>query len=365
MKRVQNIKSKLKSYDIDGIFITSPYNISYLTNLFPSSIEEREYYLFITENNAYILAPMMFLLAIKEKFDGFEYLKITNKKSLYALLKEICNKENIKSIGFEEENLLYREFEHLSKSLKDIEFIPLEDFVEDERKIKDGVEIEKIKEACRLSDDAYKYILTKINDGITEKEVAFEIENYIRQNGGQIAFQTIVAFGKNSAVPHHISTNQKLKDNSFVLLDFGAKFDGYCADMSRTIYFGSPNDREVKMYNTVLESQNMALTKLKEWKNKNFQTSHLHTIAERHIEKNGFLSFPHSLGHGVGLQVHENPTVSKFSEGNELKQNMVITIEPAIYEPKIGGVRIEDDVILTKNGFEILTKSDRKLTILD
>lgn len=364
MKRVQNIKAKLKSHDIDGIFITSPYNISYLTNLFPSSIEEQEYYLLVTKSQAYLMAPKMFMLAIKEKLDGFEYLEITNKKSLYELLGEICNKENLKSIGFEEENLLYREFEHLSKTLKAIEFIPLEDFVEDERKIKNGSEIEKIKEACRLSDDAYKYILTKINGGITEKEVAFEIENYIRQNGGQIAFQTIVAFGKNSAVPHHFSTNHKLEANNFVLLDFGAKFEGYCADMSRTVYFGTPNDREVKMYNTVLESQNMALTKLKEWKGKNFDASHLHTISQSHIENSGFPSFPHSLGHGIGLQVHENPTVSKFSEKNILSENMIITIEPAIYEPKIGGVRIEDDVLLTKDGYEILTKSKRELTVI-
>ena len=365
MKRVQNIKSKLKSHDIDGIFITSPYNISYLTNLFPSSIEEREYYLFITENNAYVLAPIMFMLAIKEKLDGFEYLEITNNKSLYKLLGEICNRQNIKSIGFEEENLLYREFEHLSKTLKAIEFIPLEDFVEDERKIKDESEIEKIREACRITDKCYSHILENIRTNVTEKHLAWEIEKYIKDQGGENAFQAIVAFGKNSAVPHHISTSQKLKANSFVLLDFGAKFEGYCSDMSRTVYFGSPNDREVKMYNTVLESQNMSLEKLKEWKNKNFQTSHLHTIAESHIENSGFPSFPHSLGHGVGLQVHEIPTISKFSEKNILSENMIITIEPAIYEPKIGGVRIEDDVLLTENGFEILTKSDKKLTILD
>lgn len=364
MKRVNNIKTKLKSHKIGSIFITSPYNISYLTNLFPSSIEEREYYLFVTANNAYVLAPMMFMFAIKEKLVGFEYLEITNNKSLYKLLEEICSKQNLKSIGFEEENLLYREFEHLSKNLKAIEFIPLEDFVEDEREIKDRPEIEKIREACRITDKCYSHILKNMRTNVTEKKIAWEIENYIRQNGGQIAFQTIVAFGKNGASPHHIPTSYKLEDNNFVLLDFGAKFEGYCADMSRTVYFGTPNDREVKMYNTVLESQNMALTKLKEWKDKNFYASHLHTISQSHIENSGFPSFPHSLGHGIGLQVHENPTVSKFSEKNILSKNMIITIEPAIYEPKIGGVRIEDDVLLTKDGYEMLTKSKRELTVI-
>ena len=364
MKRVQNIKAKLKSHDIDGIFITSPYNISYLTNLFPSSIEEREYYLLVTKSQAYLMAPKMFMMAVKEKTKNFIYLEITAKKGLYENVLEICKKERVNSLGFEEENLLFKEYGHLEEVLENTELIDLQDFIEEERQVKDESEIEKIKKACKLTDDAFSNVLAKINKGISEKELAFEIENYIRQNGGQIAFQTIVAFGKNSAVPHHISTNQKLEANSFVLLDFGAKFEWYCSDMSRTIYFGTPNDREVEMYNTVLEAQQMALEKLKEWKNEKFETSHLHTISQRHIESKGFPSFPHSLGHGVGLQVHESPSISKYSEGNLLSENMIITIEPAIYEPKIGGVRIEDDVLMTKKGYEILTKSPKELTII-
>jgi len=364
MNRVNSIKTKLKSHKIDAIFVTSPYNISYLVNLFPSTIEEREYYILITKQNSYLLAPKMFMMAVKEKTKNFIYLEITAKKGLYENILEICKKENIKSVGFEKDNLLHKEFEHLKEVLGNIELTSLEEFVEEERQVKDESEIEKIKKACKLTDDAFSNILAKINKGISEKELAFEIENYIRQNGGQIAFSTIVASGKNGAVPHHISTNQKLKANSFILLDFGAKVNGYCSDMSRTIYFGTPNDREVEIYNAVLEAQQMALQKLKEWKRKDFETSHLHTISESHIESKGFPSFPHSLGHGVGLQVHESPSISKYSERNSLYENMVITIEPAIYEPEIGGVRIEDDVLLTKTGYEILTKSPKELTII-
>ena len=364
MNRVKKIQKKIISDDIDGIFITSPYNISYLTNLFPSSIEEREYYLLITKSNAYLLAPKMFMLAIKEKTSNFIYIEITGKKGLYENISEICKKENIKTVGFEEDNLLYKEFEHLTKTLKEVEIIPLEDFIEDERVIKEDEEIKNIKAACKLTDNAYSYILQKIKTSMTEKELAWELENYIRKNGGQIAFSTIIAFGKNSAVPHHIANDERLKINSFVLLDFGAKVDGYCSDMSRTIYFGNPSEKEKSIYKTVLEAQEIALEKLKEWKNDDFEVSHMHTISESHIEKNKFPAFPHSLGHGIGLEVHESPMISKFSEGNDLMENMIITIEPAIYVPEIGGVRIEDDILLTKKGYEILTNSERQLTII-
>lgn len=364
MKRIDLIKNKLISEKIDSIFITSPYNISYLTNLFPSTIEEREYYLIMTKKNAYLLAPKMFMVAVREKTSDFIYIEITAKKGLYKNLLEICKKENIKSVGFEDENLLFKEYEHLEETLSGIELISLENFIEDERQIKDDTEIKKIKAACNLTDKAFSFAVKKIKENITEKELAFELENYIRQNGGQIAFQSIVAFGKNSAVPHHISTSYKLKTNNFVLLDFGAKVDGYCSDMSRTVFFGQPNENEIKLYNTVLESQELALEKLKERKDKNFETSHLHTISESHIEKNDFPPFPHSLGHGIGLQVHEMPSISKFSEGNNLSSNMIITIEPAIYVSELGGVRIEDDVLLSENDYEILTKSERRLTII-
>lgn len=362
MDRVKSVKEKLITDKIDSIFITSPYNISYLTNLFPSTIEEREYYLLITKTNSYLLAPKMFMMAIKQRTSDFSYIEITGKKGLFENIKEITKKENIRKLGFEEENLAYKEFDHLRELALDL--IPLEDFIENFRQIKTEDEIEKIKKACEITDKCFSNILEKIKIGITELEIKSEIEFYLNRYGGS-AFSPIVAFGKNASVPHHIPSVQTLTANTFVLLDFGAKYEGYCSDMSRTIFLGKPNDIQIKLYTTVLESQEMALEKLKEWRDKNFEVSHLHSIAESHIEKNGFPPFPHSLGHGVGLQVHEAPLVSKFSEGNELREKMIITIEPGIYKPNEGGVRIEDVVLIEKSGIEILTKSPKELTIID
>lgn len=364
MDRVEGVKLKLNSHNIDAIFITSPYNISYLTNVFPSSVEEREYYLFITKLEAYLIAPKMFMLAIKENAGEFTYIEITGEKGLFENILEICNKENIKSVGFEEHNLLYKEFAHLEQSLEGIELVALEDFIDEERQKKDEKEIEKIKRACEITDQCFKLILGKIELNVTERELASQIEFYLTHFGGN-AFKPIVAFGKNAAIPHHISDGTKLKRNSFVLFDLGARFEGYCADMSRTIYFGNPSEEEKTMYRTVRESQQLALDMLKEWKRKDFQVSHLHESTESYIERNGFDPFPHSLGHGIGLEVHEAPTISKYSEGNEFKEGMVITIEPGIYKQNIGGVRIEDDILLTEDGYEILTKSPKELTVIE
>ncbi len=362
--RIRKTKQKISRDRIDALYITSPYNISYLTNLFPSNVEEREFYIFITKDNAYLLAPKMFLMSIQEKTDGFTYIEITAAKGLYKNLLAICTRENIKSVGFEEQNLLYKEFEHLHDALAGVELIPLEDFIEDERQIKKDDEIERIKKACEITDVCYEGVLDKIAAGVTEREIASGIEFYFNQFGGN-AFRPIVAFGKNAAVPHHISDDTVLKRDSFVLLDFGAKFEGYCADMSRTVYFGNPSEEEKKMYRTVLESQEVAIAKLQEWQDKSFQASHLHEIAESHIEQNGYPQIPHSLGHGVGLQVHELPSISKYTQGNPLKKGIVITIEPGIYIPGVGGVRIEDDILLTEDGFEVLTQSRKQLTVIE
>ncbi len=361
--RVNTIQRKLKNTNIDALFITSPYNISYLSGVFPSSIEEREYYLILTHSNIYLLAPKMFLLAISDRKKYFEYREITAKKGLFTHIQDICKTENIRSFGFEKYNLRYAEFEHLKSALKDPELFALEDFVESFRTIKTADEIEKTKRACEITDNCYKEILGDIKIGVTEREIASKIEFYCNSYGKN-AFPAIVAFGGNAAIPHHIPGNTKLENNSFILFDFGAKHEGYCSDMSRTIYFGKPNEREITLYNTVLEAQNLALQKLKEWHRDDFKMSHLHTIAENHIKKMGLPTFPHSLGHGLGLEVHEYPSISKYSEGNELRENMIITIEPAIYVPEIGGVRIEDDVLLSSSGYEILTHSPKELTIL-
>jgi len=244
---------------------------------------------------------------------------------------------------------------------------------------KSQAKILNIEKACNLTDKAFNYILGKIKEGISEKELALKIEFFIKRHGSDIAFPPIVAFGKNSSFPHHVPTfNSQLSTlNSIVLLDFGAKLNGYCSDMTRTVFFGKPTTEQKRMYQTVLKAQQKAIeyivTHLEGGSPKrseghdsfevdSIKASEVDKIARDYIVSQGFPTIPHSLGHGIGRKVHEPPKLSPKSK-DTLKPGMVFTIEPGIYLPGFGGVRIEDVVLLEKP-YRILTKSSHWLNIL-
>jgi Xaa-Pro aminopeptidase len=222
--------------------------------------------------------------------------------------------------------------------------------------------------------------LKKIKKGITEKELAYELEYLIKQKGADISFPPIVAFGANSSIPHHQTSDKRLKANSIVLLDFGAKLGSYCSDMTRTIFFGKANNKFKKMYKTVLDAQKKAIEKLShlgggrlarrslgeagmdssEVNSRGIKASVIDKIARDYIIKQGFPTIPHSLGHGIGIEVHEPPRLSPTSKVG-LKPGMVFSIEPGIYMPGFGGIRIEDLVVLENKDPRLLTHSPKEL----
>lgn len=217
--------------------------------------------------------------------------------------------------------------------------------------------LQSVKRACEIGDKVYSQILKKLRVGVSEKEISREIVRMIRTSNARLAFRPIVAFGKNAAEPHHKATNKKLnKNDGFIKIDLGAKFNGYCSDMTRTIFIGRPNTRQKKIYKTVLLAQQKAIKKVKA----NVKTYELDKIARNYIVKLGFDPIPHSLGHGVGKKVHEKPRLSPVS--NEVLENgTIFTIEPGIYIKGYGGVRIEDTFYLNKGKLIQLTKSPKNL----
>jgi Xaa-Pro aminopeptidase len=213
----------------------------------------------------------------------------------------------------------------------------------------------------------FDYILNELKIGVTEIEVAKKIEIFMLLHGASISFAPIVAFGKNSSSPHHVASDRKLNKNEIVLLDFGVKLNGYCSDMTRTVFFGKANDEQKEIYQAVSDSQLSAINYFNHQSSIiNLQSkiridaSELDKVARQQIEVNDFLPFPHSLGHGIGLEVHEKPSLSPNSE-NELKDGMVFSIEPGIYLPDFGGVRIEDLFCVRNGKLEQLTRSSKKL----
>lgn len=343
---------------LDAILISSTSNIIYLTDYSGFSKEEREAFLFITKKSQYILTDGRYSEAVRKLIADFKLIKISSKLPIEEILKKLAKKHKVKKLGVEEDNLTVSEYQKISKCFNDLNHFNISDF----RKIKEAHKIAKIEKACKLGDKTFAYILNKIKLGISEKELATEIEFFIKKQGADISFPPIVAFGKNSSIPHHQTSDRKLTTNSIVLLDFGVKLNNYCSDMTRTVFFGKATTKQKKIYQTVFNAQQLAIGNLKSLiiNHKSIPAKNIDNVVRKYIISKGYPSIPHSLGHGIGIDVHEFPHLSPKSK-DILKEGMVFSIEPGIYLPNFGGVRIEDLVVLEKAGIRLLTHSPKNL----
>ena len=220
---------------------------------------------------------------------------------------------------------------------------------------KKKIEISNLEKACEITDNCFKYLLMYIKPGMTEKQIADEIEEYYKQRTEGLAFDTIVASGENSSKPHAVPTERKINENDIITIDMGCKVNGYCSDMTRTIFIGEPTEEQKRVYNIVLENQEKSLNEMKD----GASIKDVAKIVKSNFELQGY-DLVHALGHGVGLEIHEHPFI-RLSSDNTLKERMVVTNEPGIYIPGNFGVRIEDTVLITKDGPEVLTKSKKSL----
>ncbi|MCL5970706.1 MAG: M24 family metallopeptidase [Patescibacteria group bacterium] len=228
------------------------------------------------------------------------------------------------------------------------------------------IKINSIRQACKIGDKCFNFIIPFLKEGVSEKEIVRLINYFIRKKSEGTAFRTIVAFGKNTAEVHHqIPTEKKLQKGDFIMLDFGVRINGYPSDMTRTLFYKKATVKQKKMYETVLNAQKKAIDQLFFLKNRNLSIKafDIDKIARNYILSKEFTPMPHSLGHGIGRKVHSGLRISPKSK-TSLTQGKIFSIEPAIYIKGFGGVRIEDLVVLHKDRVEILTKSPKKLTIL-
>lgn len=381
---LMKLKKMIKKNKLDAVLISSHSNITYLTNYSGFSKEEREAYLFIVtqpqrlthktpEVLGYILTDGRYAQAVKTLIPDFKLIEISPKLSFGKAIEKLVGKHKIKKLGFEGHDITFSEHKKLSSRFNDLPRRPLRRIEASKaglnhfslnslRAIKNKEEISKIEKACQLGDKTFDYILKKIKLGVSEKEVANEIEFFIKSKSADISFAPIVAFDKNSAIPHHVPSDTKLEIDNIVLLDFGIKLNNYCSDMTRTVFFGKAISEQKKMYETVLEAQAKAidfLNKVAPSRRCNLAKD-VDKVARDYIISQGYPAIPHSLGHGVGIQIHESPRLSPKSK-DILKEGMVFSIEPGIYIPEFGGVRIEDLVVLEKNKVRLLTHAPKSL----
>lgn len=354
--RLKNLQDEVKLQKLDAALISKVANIIYLTDYSGFSLEEREAYLLITPSKQFIFTDGRYSEAAKKLVPNFELMEISGKSKFKDLLSHLLTKHQVSNLGVEESDLKVSEYKGIKKvitSLSDFKF-------HEHRAIKTPEEIKLVEKACQIGDGAFIFIQTKITTGISEKQLMFHLENFIREQGFEPSFKTIIAFAENSAIPHHQTSDKQLESGDFVLLDFGVKFKNYCSDMTRTLVFGKPTEKQKLIHETVKQAQQEAFDHLKANFKKGVKAEDLDKIARFHILNSKFPTMPHSLGHGIGIEVHEHPYLSMNSK-ETLKEGMVFSIEPGIYLPELGGVRIEDLYVIEKNGVRQLTTSHKSL----
>ena len=362
MQRIKKFIENLPSYDgekkVDSAIITSYANRLYFTG-FKSTMG----FLLLTKEESYFIVDFRYYEAALKTVKN---MRVVEMGDLSKTLEYLIKKHNIKGTLIENEGISLALADKLDMIFKScgkeiIKTKTLDKIIFQMRSIKDKQEIEKIKNAQEISENAFNYILTKIKPGVSELDLAIEIELFIRRNGADsIAFDLIVLSGENGSVPHGTPGENTIKLGDFVTIDIGAVFEGYHSDMTRTVAVGSVNNEQQKVYNTVLKAQLAALENIRP----GVRCSYIDKIARDIIDNSGYKGkFGHSLGHGVGLDIHEAPRLSQ-SESIILSEGMVIKVEPGIYINSKFGVRIEDIVIVNESGYENLTTIPKNLIVL-
>ncbi|PIP12258.1 MAG: Xaa-Pro dipeptidase [bacterium (Candidatus Stahlbacteria) CG23_combo_of_CG06-09_8_20_14_all_40_9] len=342
-RRIDKLREKM---GVESLVVTDQTNIRYLTGY-----RGDNGVLLITEEEATLITDSRYEESSNREVKGAEIV-ITND-DIFEKLVTLSQFKKIKKTGFERENIRYSTYEKLKQSLKDKELIPVSNLVEELRMKKDEGEIKLIKKACGIGNRVLQEVLKKISLRSTEKDISAEIEFLIKRYGGdKQSFDTIVAAGDNSALPHAIPTGRKIAGENMLLIDMGVFCNDYASDMTRTFLL-KEDKKARKMYAVVSEAQKRAIEALKP----GVELKEIDRIARDYISDNHYgKNFGHSLGHGVGLSVHELPKVSNKST-YKAEEGMVFSIEPGVYIPGYGGIRIEDLILVTKTGYEVITKS--------
>lgn len=366
----------MSNKQLTALLISNPTNIRYKTGFVGVSETEREAYVLVVHEQKILFTNALYRETARQ-LENIEVVEISRDEPLSKKLKVVLKKLNVKTLEYEDTNLTVAELNKLSSVLSGITLSGIRDRIEIERMIKRDDEIEQIKKAAAVTDQCFAHIKKRIKPGITEARIAWEIEGFLRNRAGGMAFDPIVAFNEHSSMPHYLSRgNLPLRKNSLILLDFGAKVNGYCADMTRVVFLGKPKPEWVLAYEIVMKAQQTALRHLSSRyhvpvhdtarrKISAVEISGAETdkAARNVIEKAGLPVYPHSLGHAVGLDIHEAPRLT-VKKPEMLFPGMVVTIEPGTYLPGQFGIRIEDLVQIRPNSINVLSKSKKDITIL-
>ncbi len=349
--KLQWLRNKMNGLDLQGIIISNPVNIRYLTNINAEGV------LLLTRKENIYITDARYIEYVHSTLTLFDEIIVYDindvSKDDYENFFLFCE-----NVGFEEHYVTYAEYKEFIRKYKINNLVETEYIIEKQRMIKDEDELKNIIKACNITDECFKHILQYIKPGMTEKQIAKEINDYFEINANGLAFDTIVASGENTSMPHAIPGNRKIQSKDIITIDMGCTVNGYCSDMTRTFFVGEIPEEVKPVYDLVLKNQVQTMQDFKD----GVSTRLLTKMVENDFKLHDYC-LVHSLGHGVGLEIHELPYISYRSD-TSLKENMVVTNEPGIYLPGKFGVRIEDTVQITKFGCISLTNSEKNYIVI-
>lgn len=362
-KRLEKLTNWLRNESIDAAILTSSETVFYFSGFMSDPHERVLAIVLFPHEEPFLFCPQMEVATAKETGFPYAIYGYSDIENPWEMIKREVLKRTakIERIAIEKQHMNVERFEILQKAFPGSEFIACEEKVNDLRLIKDRSEIEKLKKACELADYAIEVGSAAIKEGITELELVAIVEYELKKKGVEkMSFQTTILTGPHAASPHGTPGMNKVKNGDFVLFDLGVVYEGYCSDITRTIGFGDVPEEHVEIYNIVLKAQEAAVRSSKP----GITCGEIDLTARNIIEEAGYGEyFTHRLGHGLGINIHEYPSINSTNK-LVLQEGMVYTIEPGIYIPGKVGIRIEDDVVITKNGAETLTKYPKELQLL-
>ena len=362
-ERIARVREIMASKGIDTLMVLVEENRRYLSGF---SAEDHRYdesagALFITADDLVLATDPRFDTQAEQEAPAFDL--VIYRKGLAKEMASLVKRLNTRRLGFESGRVSVRQYNEYQRELQNagnIELVPLEEVVEVLRLVKTAQEVDKTRQALALAEEAFVHVVRMLKPGITEKNLAWALEKSMREAGADgLSFPVIVAAGPNSALPHAIPSDRTVQEGEAILFDWGAKLNGYCSDTSRTVCIGQPDQTFLKVYQTVLEAQKRAIEAIRS----GVSTKEVDAIARNYIRDQGFDGkFGHGLGHGTGLAVHEGPRLSPLKE-TTLQSGMIVTVEPGIYLPEWGGVRIENQVVVHADGALVLNRLETSYDI--
>lgn len=353
-KRLQNLRRKMMLRNTDAVLITKRENYMYMSGFTGTSAV-----VYISMQRAVLLTDFRYVEQATSQSPGFEIIQYSG--SHFDELNRLIESDSTRRLSFEDSYMTYHDYSEYSAKLNVNELVPLGREIEELRAIKDESEIQRIKDAVDVADQAFSHILQFIKPGVTEIELASELEHQMRRLGATgPSFETIIASGKRASMPHGVASAKEIVSGDVITMDFGALYQGYCSDITRTVFLGKPDEELERIYKIVLQANLKGLEAVRG----GISGRDVDAVVRAFIAEAGYDGkFGHGLGHGVGLEIHEDPTLSMRGD-QVLQEQMIVTVEPGIYIPGLGGVRIEDMLVVNNDGATVLTRSKKELIII-